>query len=128
MPVEEIEINESTPASIWEDIYKRLKSGDISHIRTKDGATNPINAAILANAPHKVIELMINRLDTSLLTKPSSKFSNITLHFLLGTKSTEQGTKKEIDHSLVRLVLKKAPESITIRNSNGHLRINLITE
>lgn len=116
----------SRPEKLWDELYQELKSGRYGSIREANNH-NPLNAAILGGAPHKVLELMINIADKSLLLSPSSKNKNITLHYLLGTPTDMMGDKKEIDHSLVRLVMKKAPESFHMKNERGNLPINLIT-
>jgi len=107
----------------WEAIYKHVKSMDFNDIEENK---NPLNSLILANAPHKIIKYMIENAPKSLLTDKRGFSGNTVLHFLLGTPEFNDGTKKEIDHALVRLVLKKSPESFFMRNAKNHIPIDVL--
>jgi hypothetical protein len=112
---------------MWEELYTELKSGRYGSVREIKGH-NPLNAAILSGAPGKVLKIMIELGGKELLMAQSHKSKNVTLHYLLGTPVSNSETKKEIDHSLVRLVIRLAPESFYVKNANGVLPINMITE
>ena len=109
----------------WESVYEDFKQ--IPTEKLLKSKSNQINKYITNDAPHKLLKLMIERFPKSELLESKHESGNIPLHYLLGSIYNSGGfKKKEIDHALVRLIIKKAPESFFIENDRGSLPIHTI--
>ena len=100
----------------WENLYNSIKNDNYSEI-VDAGGRNVLNVAIQANAPKKLILLLIEKFP-DLITKVNPDFKNNSLHYLL--------SKPDTDHDLVKAVLKAKPDSFYTVNSNGLEPIRLI--
>ena len=100
----------------WENLYNSIKNDNYSEI-VDAGGRNVLNVAIQANAPKKLILLLIEKFP-DLITKVNPDFKNNSLHYLLSNPDT--------DHDLVKAVLKAKPDSFYTVNSNGLEPIRLI--
>ncbi len=109
----------------WNDVFLKLKSGEYNGVRNSNDM-NPLNAAIINGAPKRLIKLLIENSDPSILTTPSPNHKNVTLHYLLGTSPLD--LNKRVDYELVKMVIDRAPETFYAKNHKGLTPTQMISE